>query len=645
MDSLSIAQAVFSTLFRLVAFIFLRVIPSPLAKAALPVLYIAYLTTAFFTPKKIKEIKVEQSKQAPVENGATAVAAAQDVKVEDITEKPAAENGPVIAQDSEEEDVFRTIALSLPTRSPRLRRANAAINGLLVLMAIEFIATPFLDTAADLSFSRVGAVSADSVKIAVRFPTVNATAQLLWREQKDPENPSPWRNGPPLSFSAAADYVNTVKLSGLWPNTSYEYAIADENRTVTSGPFEFRTFPDSRLSTGSHFRFVASSCITPNFPYLPLHGRTIKGFDLLANYLFPATAPAEPVPPTEFMLFLGDFIYSDVPQYIGDDKEAYRRLYRRNYQSTSFKKIYERLPIFHTYDDHEIKNNYAGLGNDSQPPFPSASDAFKIYNADTNYDSLADQHYYNFRYGDAAFFVLDTRRYRIPATEEAPAAGTMLGETQLAALHSWLAHANNTASFKRTLGGGFPAEKAALLEALHSVPNLIIISGDRHEFASIEFNSEHLHTVREYSTSPLSMFDIPFVRTLRMQSEETVAQNHSEMVVTEEGPVYVTETVQVPKERVVKYMARGNVKWQVMRILSLYIIEHHFRSSFEMDTRDLTRPVLRIEVVIDGKVKYREELVGSPVKLQSSNALGVFVTHGIKDMFQRIGLSNPSRWF
>jgi hypothetical protein len=57
------------------------------------------------------------------------------------------------------------------------------------------------------------------------------------------------------------------------------------------------------------------------------------------------------------------------------------------------------------------------------------------------------------------------------------------------------------------------------------------------------------------------MFDIPFYRTLSMQSNETVSHNHTEMVVTEEGPVYVTETVQVPKERVVKYMARGNVKW------------------------------------------------------------------------------------
>lgn len=48
-------------------------------------------------------------------------------------------------------------------------------------------------------------------------------------------------------------------------------------------------------------------------------------------------------PLAEFLIFLGDFIYADVPVYIGDDKEAYRRLYRRNYNSPSFRKIYERL--------------------------------------------------------------------------------------------------------------------------------------------------------------------------------------------------------------------------------------------------------------------------------------------------------------
>lgn len=144
-----------------------------------------------------------------------------------------------------------------------------------------------------------------------------------------------------------------------------------------AAPIQFHTFPDPRLPSGSHFRFVVSSCVTPNFPYVPFHGRRIKGFDLLADYLWPhrpeastpvpsARAGAEEdttspedltteaihdltadelksTPAPEFMLFLGDFIYADVPMYFGDDAEAYRRLYRRNYQSESFRKIYEHL--------------------------------------------------------------------------------------------------------------------------------------------------------------------------------------------------------------------------------------------------------------------------------------------------------------
>ncbi|KAJ7273422.1 PhoD-like phosphatase-domain-containing protein [Mycena rebaudengoi] len=580
MDTISTLQTVLSTLFRLVSFLFLRIIPSPLARTALPALYISYLTTAYFSAPKFDD-------------------------------------------SDEEDDPYRILLLSLPARSTRLRKANMLINALLVLASVEFIATPYLDTAQDLSFSRLGAVSSDSAKISVRFPDVNATTQLLFREYKAGDVPNAWRNGPALVFSPEYDFVRTVKLAGLWPNTSYEYALSTPNRTLLSGPFAFRTFPDARLTTGSHFRFVVSSCITPNFPYVPFQGRTIRGFDLLANYLFPTTDPLDnPAPQAEFLLMLGDFIYSDVPTYIGDTKEAYRRLYRRNYQSKSFKKVYERLPILHTYDDHEIKNNFNGNGNDSTAPFPNASDAFKIYNADPNYDSVADHHYYSFRYGDAAFFVLDTRRYRTLPTEDAPVP-TMLGETQLAALHSWLSHANGTASFKFIV-----SSKAALLAALHTVPNVIILSGDRHEFASIEFNSPDRHTVREYSTSPLSMFDIPFWRTLRMQSQETVLQNRSEVVDTEQGPELTTALVPVPKERVVKYLARGNVKW----------------SAFEMDTRDLERPTLRLELVINGKAKYHEELVGSPVKLQASNALGVFVSTGLKDVFNRIGIK-PSRWF
>jgi alkaline phosphatase D len=86
----------------------------------------------------------------------------------------------------------------------------------------------------------------------------------------------------------------------------------------------------------------------------------------------------------------------------------------------------------------QIIDNYVGQSNDA-PPFANADDAFRIYNAEANYDSrVPGEHYYDFRYGDVAFFVMDTRRHRSdPLTGEA-AARTMLGETQLSALYEWL---------------------------------------------------------------------------------------------------------------------------------------------------------------------------------------------------------------
>lgn len=189
--------------------------------------------------------------------------------------------------------------------------------------------------------------------------------------------------------------------------------------------------------------------------------------------------------PTEFMIFLGDFIYADVPIYWGDDREAYRRLYRRNYQSPSFKKVYEQLresrrqvvPYFtkcistafiHTYDDHEVSrksdvtfrtclltalcypqiiNNFAGQSNESAPPFANANDAFALYNAAGNYDAATQgEHYYDFRYGDVAFFVMDTRKHRSIVDETEEPSRTMLGETQLAALYEWLGRVRTPSS-------------------------------------------------------------------------------------------------------------------------------------------------------------------------------------------------------
>lgn len=210
-----------------------------------------------------------------------------------------------------------------------------------------------------------------------------------------------------------------------------------------------------------------------------------------------------------------------------------------------------------------MQNNFGANGNDSTPPFPNASRAYDLYNGQANPDSKTNGvYYYDFRYGDTAFFVMDTRRYRSPPRPRKPYpfpislftpliqavaegrnpfaslfgepdgpnvygeatdenARTMLGEAQLAALHAWVADVNRTAAWKfvvssvpltamwggydghEDLWAGYPHERETVLSLLSSVPNVVVLSGDRHEFAAIEF-PRGKYVVREFSTSPLN---------------------------------------------------------------------------------------------------------------------------------------------
>ncbi|KAF5372929.1 hypothetical protein D9758_001787 [Tetrapyrgos nigripes] len=610
-------SSVFSTAFRISSYFFLRVIPSPIAQALAACFFVGYLISSFF-------------------------------------DKPA----------RRPTNPFYAVLFSLRTASRRIQYVNTFINTVLALAVVEFIATPFLDDAGDIVFAKVGAVYPDSVKITVRYPQsqYNGTSdsiRLVWREAKQNVESEHWNKGPQLSLQAEYDWVDTVTLKD---------ALSMPNNTLLpypASPLPFKTFPDHRLSSGTHLQFITSSCILPNFPYVPLQSRTIKGFELLDGYLSRTDSFA-----ARFLLLLGDFIYADVPTGVhSTTKDAYRRLYRRVYSSPSFRKIYQRLPTFNIYDDHEIMNNFAGDGNDSVVPFANAADAFQLYNANANYapttkEGVPQDYHFDFRYGDVAFFVLDTRKHRSAQRSE-PEMRTMLGDHQLGVLYDWLSRAssftftfifylsiffqvNNTATFKfivssvpfTSLWGhdaqydswaGFPTEKARLLETLHTIPNVIILSGDRHEFAEIEFNGKAPsdHIIREFSTSPLSMFYIPLVRTLSMESTARGVKAVQEFNVTEDGTKVSTMVIYpVPQEKVVRYIAQGNYKW----------------SAIDVDTRDRQRPLLKVDVVVDGQVQYQQEIVGTPVTIQSSSALGVFVAHGVKDIFNRIGIQ-PSRWF
>jgi alkaline phosphatase D len=60
------------------------------------------------------------------------------------------------------------------------------------------------------------------------------------------------------------------------------------------------------------------------------------------------------------VLFLGDFIYIDLPIPLGWDADTYSAAHRQVYASPSWSSRLRATLWIHVYDDHEITNDWAG---------------------------------------------------------------------------------------------------------------------------------------------------------------------------------------------------------------------------------------------------------------------------------------------
>lgn len=137
-----------------------------------------------------------------------------------------------VPSQAEESSSLFSLLFSLPTPSRNLRRANLLINTLLAVAALEFATYPYFDDATDVVYTRIGAVYPDAAKIVVRYPGLagfnetNSTVQVAWRQvpQSGVMEGDVWKDGPIATLSEELDWVNTVKLSSLWPSTTYECA-------------------------------------------------------------------------------------------------------------------------------------------------------------------------------------------------------------------------------------------------------------------------------------------------------------------------------------------------------------------------------------------------------------------------------------
>lgn len=313
---------------------------------------------------------------------------------------------------------------------PVFSALTALVNILCVLSAVDFVYRgQYFHPSHELSFSRMGYVDATSARIVVRAPqasivTLQATPSDLATLPEDlgtlPE--SNVVSAIVGDISGETDWVGTFTLDGLRPDTAYVYS------TNASHAGTFKT-------AGEHpkkWSMIQTSCVKPFYPYHPLdHALRVKGLEHLGRYLGDRTA--------EFMLFLGDFIYIDLPYPLGWTRQHYTDLYRQTYASPSWTPALRSLPWLHVYDDHEFVNDWSG---NETGLYQDAVAPYWHYQGRANPAPPArfgeGASYYTFARGDVAFFVLDTRRYRSPAEMSDGPDKTMLGAAQLEHLREWL---------------------------------------------------------------------------------------------------------------------------------------------------------------------------------------------------------------
>ncbi|RFU33438.1 hypothetical protein B7463_g2877, partial [Scytalidium lignicola] len=568
---LETSAAVASVALRALCYAFLRWIPSSIFLKPIYTLFLIYVPSfisIFLTQSRYDVVEddvnitvTETEVDAPPDSPSTDPPS-RNLRSHDNTTPP--------SDETIEEDVQITETLILEERSPKLLRTLLtglpsptsnllSLLTLLINIGLFLGVTDYLYTSKvfypshDLSFVRIGYVTPTEAKFLIREPSVEQLPLFLsYRPLRDdsPSDNSAWKSGGELYYLGNdTDYtgVITIPLQNT-PETTYQW-VTSNNHT---GYF---TTPPKPGNIGKHgtYTFLTSSCIIPRFPYSPFDKVLgMPGFRSMAKVLKSIPGGAQ------FMLFLGDFIYIDVPKRYGAALEDYRREYRHVFASPDWPEVGKNLSWIATIDDHEIANDW---DNGTTGVYTNAISAWNDYHgsvnpplarqAGSNYKPRSGATYFEFAQGPASFFLLDTRTYRNPsATLPANSTDkTMLGTGQLEDLLAYLARPEpkgvkwkfvvSSVPFTKNwrvnsldTWAGYLDERQKILEAMWDVGarggvGVVVLSGDRHEFAATAFPPPTggkwplSATVHEFSTSPLSQFYLP-LQTYKQTDDEDV---------------------------------------------------------------------------------------------------------------------------
>jgi alkaline phosphatase D len=270
---------------------------------------------------------------------------------------------------------------------------------------------------------------AEAVDLLVTVGDVRDRSAVVWARAPRPgpitvevEPAGRPRERRQLAAEATAETDFTVKLRAerLAPGTRHTYRVAAAGESVAG---EFVTAPEPAETRPLRLVWSgdlggAGRCRIPGTGYR----------------IFEAMASRRP----DVFVFAGDTVYADhrcpVPENVpGADFRAvdlpgFRAKHRYNRADPAVQQLFRKTSVWATWDDHEVRNDFAGP---SEPLMPPGRRAFREY---WPVDPPADDPYRlyrSFRWGRLAeIFLLDTRQYRSPNVEPDGPDKSMLGRVQ-----------------------------------------------------------------------------------------------------------------------------------------------------------------------------------------------------------------------
>ena len=344
---------------------------------------------------------------------------------------------------------------------------------------------------------------------------------------------APVARSPLFTTGQETDFTLTIPFEGLTPATRYRYYVfagtkgregtPTEARVAARG--EFTTLPDVKSHVPVTFAWSGD---------LGGQGRCRRG---AAGYpIFDVMRAQQP----DFFLFLGDTMYADnlCPSppnepgayFLATTLAEYRARHRDQRGAEALRRFLGSVPISVIWDDHEVRNNFAG-SFDSQ--MSAGRQALREYWPIRVAADDAHRLYRTVRAGaDLELFILDTRQYRSRNADQDGPAKTMLGERQLQWLLSGLTE--STATWKvivttvplsiskgggvavpgndgwagGTDGTGFERERQVIVDRIlgRKMRNVVFLAGDVHYVQANVYdpNGDGTPDFHEFMVGPLS---------------------------------------------------------------------------------------------------------------------------------------------